>query len=248
MSSIRLGQGGGYSRIPSAIPESNRKMASSLDEVLEKWDDRDIIKYQAPRETNPSGSYYSDSQQPEGLLESGRRFFAHLADPEAQALHRDGLSAVVKDLKNESAFPFKGVLVEKSFSLRKTLGQPLSVGALKQSIKQATPESTPQGASEATPQSSTEKNSSPSPFSVFGKARNIKNRESALQIVAKEVRRSLSFSERSGYQQIPEDHDSKKSAQQSPTKQRTSSFPYQASPFHDGNRKPLTAEDFPPIK
>lgn len=74
-------------------------MASSLDEVLEKWDDRDIIKYQAPRETNPSGSYYTDSQQSEGLLESGRRFFAHLVDPNARATHSQGIEAVVKELK-----------------------------------------------------------------------------------------------------------------------------------------------------
>ena len=45
-------------------------MASLLDEVLKTWHDRDEIKYQAPRQTNPSGSYYSDSQQPEGFLES----------------------------------------------------------------------------------------------------------------------------------------------------------------------------------
>lgn len=131
------------------------------------------------------------------------------------------------------------------------LGQPLPVGALKQSIKQATPKSVPQAAPEAIPQVASQTSTPPSscppsPFSLFGKGRNSKNREVALQTIAKDLRESFSSSDKKGYTRIPD--DGAKVVQNSPTKQRTSSFSYQASPFHDGNRKPLTAEDFPPIE
>lgn len=224
-------------------------MAPSLDEVLAKWDDRDIIKHQAPRGSNPSGSYYSDSQQPEGLLESGRRFFAHLTDPEAQALHRDGIDAVVSDLKNKSALPVKGVIVEGDFKLRKMVGLPMAVGALKQSIAQvipraATPAVPPRAATSAVPpQASTPATSCPSsPFSLVGKTR---NRESALQIIARDLKKTFSFSGKSGYQPIPEDQDGKKLALRPFTKQRSSSTPYQATLLEE-ERTPLKAEDFPP--
>jgi hypothetical protein len=249
MSFIRPGQGGGYSRIPSAIPENTRKMAASLDEVLETWDNRDEIKYQEPRPTNPSGSYYSDSQQPEGLLESGSRFFVHLADPDARALHSQGIEAVVKDLKNQSTFPAKGVFVEGDFKLRKMLGQPLSVGALRQSIAQATPDpTTPQ----VPPQPTKSTDSCPtSPFSLFGKGKNSKDRESAVEIIAKDLKglkENFPLSGKNGYQRIPEDESSKPPAQRFPTKQRTSSYPYQARPALDPNKPSLQADDFPPAE
>lgn len=136
--SFSLPKAGAYSR----IPDNPRKAATSFDDVLEKWDARDEIKYQKPA-PGKTGFYYSDSQQPEGFLKSGQRFLAHLVNPQAQEAHRQGIAAVLNELKQRSTSADKkearseAALVEQAFQARKFFGQPLSVGALKASLDEA---------------------------------------------------------------------------------------------------------------
>lgn len=114
----------------SVIPNSEQKTALSLSEALIKWHDNDEMKYH-PGVNGQTSYYYSNSQQPEGLLETGQHFVAHLMNPEKQALHRQTIDAVVSDLKKQTDSAVKGDYVAKDFIFRKMLGQPLSVGALR---------------------------------------------------------------------------------------------------------------------
>ncbi|MCX6957869.1 MAG: hypothetical protein NT164_04965 [Verrucomicrobiae bacterium] len=242
------GQRNGYSAIPSVIPANNRKISASLDGVLKNWENRDEIKCQNPNSSNPSAYYYSDSQQPEGILESGKRFFAHLIDSEARALHRDGINAAVKELKNQSALPTKGTIVAEDFKMRTRLGQPLSVGALKRSIARFTSQVPQQEPPQSTQSAATPANPCPSsPFSIFGKARNPKNREPVLRTLTTGLSFSNPLAGKNGYAPIPEDQDSKKSPQKLSTRQGSSSASYQKT-FSGEDRKPLTSADFPPAE
>ncbi len=139
----------------SSISTQEKKASVSLNDALEGWQNNDEIKYHQG-ENGQTSYYYSDSQQPEGFLESGHRFFAHLANREAQALHRRAIDAVVKDLKTSSATSTKSAAIEQDFKLRKMLGQPLSIGALKQSLSQIEHATSP-------------KETSSLPFNIFGK-------------------------------------------------------------------------------
>ncbi|MBM3857125.1 MAG: hypothetical protein FJ390_04090 [Verrucomicrobia bacterium] len=211
----------GYAGIPSALPSSEKKMAASLNHALETWNDEDEIKYRQG-ENGQTPYYYSDSQQPEGLLESGQRFFAHLTNPEAHDLHSKGIDAVVKDL---SAFPAKGAVVERDFKIRKMLGQPLYIGALKQSLARVTPSAAPQSSRPSSPINLLRKK----PFPRGG---------SALRALTKDGSSFFRlFSGKGGYTSIPGDDGRKRSASAS----TSSPFSYQSGNLE---MRTLTDEDF----
>ncbi len=179
----------------SAIPEQERKTAVSLDTAIQDWDSKDEIKYH-PSERGETPYYYSDSQQPESLLGNSQRFIARLIKPEERALHRQGIEAVVNDLKNRNASLEKGNHVEKDFFVRKMLGQPLSIGALKQSLDQIET-------------STTSKNSNSSSFSLPKSRRKFRLRKSTLSTAARNFSLRNLFPGKKDYQPIPEDNHTK---------------------------------------
>ena len=226
------GQRNGYSAIPSAINDAHlRKTSVSLDGVLENWEDRDEIKYQKPNSYNQSAYYYSDSQQPEGILESGKRFFAHLIDSDARTIHNEAIDAVVKDLRSklsppnlQSGHPHRAVL-KQEFKMQRIFGQPLPVGTLKESLQQ------PQKHSVS--------------LNFFGSARPPEKNKSAFEALKFiDPLQSFSFSGRNSYQPIPE--NSTELQQKSPL---TSPFPsYQSGDLFETTKSPSRKEDFQSVQ
>lgn len=136
---------GNYQEIPSIIPEPTRRASVSLEGILTEWQDRDEIKFQQANTLSHSGHYYTDSRQPEGVLENSRRFLARLVDFKTQSINRDGIHAVLQDLKNDPVHSSKLNSVEQDLRVRKFLGQPLSVGTLKKSLSLTAEQKTPSG-------------------------------------------------------------------------------------------------------
>jgi len=215
----------------SAIPTNEAKRSVTLDNALQTWEDRDEIKYQQPQE-GYQGYYYSDSQQPEGLLENGRRFFAHLADPAARALHSQSIDKIVSELGTHATHAARASKAEGDLKLREFLGQLPTVGALKKSLEQVSATSISYKPSFSS--------SFSFPISVFGNPRERGKKPSASLL------RSLSltslFSNKNGYQQIPE-ADSNSSSSSLRTTSNISSFSYQ---HHDEEEiSPLILKNSP---
>jgi hypothetical protein len=225
-----------YQGAPSVLDlRDNHLTAKSLEEV-KTWSSNRIIKVKCdnPQSNHDSGSYYySDSQLTEGILGSGRQCMAHLRNREEQTLHRQGIAAVVRELKKNRALPAYGVFLEANFKIRSILGLPLSVGALKKELAKFGSTAAPLQAQPP-----------PSRFTqlLFGKTK--EKRKSVLENVKDDL--THIFKQKNGYQRIPgEDKNNQLDWQSNPLR---SDFSYQTESSNQKqqsqNKRTLNANDF----